>query len=393
MITISAVRCPNNARPEKAVAREFRMATFQWSSNFVTNLPKVDEQHRRLVDLINALGDHLSRDEIDESELDALFRELIDYTDYHFSEEERMMRRAGLDRRHVDRHSDSHRRFLHDIKLLKNGDGAQARDIASRTLDYLVYWLSYHILGQDQNMARQIESVNSGLDASAAFEAQERAQDAAVEPLLQTLNALLTQLFSRNQSLQELNRSLELRVDERTRALSEANARLKALSLEDALTGLSNRRHAMLQLEALWGECEVLAALMIDADNFKQVNDHHGHAAGDAVLQELAKTLKHSVRTDDLVFRLGGDEFLVLCPNTDLAGAGTVAEHLRQCVGALHVATGDGFWTSSISIGIAGRTASMQDRHELMKAADDSVYRAKRAGRNCIRSAAPAPAI
>ena len=369
------------------------MATFQWSSNFVTNLPKVDEQHRRLVDLINALGDHLSRDEIDESELDALFRELIDYTDYHFSEEERMMRRAGLDRRHVDRHSDSHRRFLHDIKLLKNGDGAQARDIASRTLDYLVHWLSYHILGQDQNMARQIESVNSGLDASAAFEAQERAQDAAVEPLLQTLNALLTQLFSRNQSLQELNRSLELRVDERTRALSEANARLKALSLEDALTGLSNRRHAMLQLEALWGECEVLAALMIDADNFKQVNDHHGHAAGDAVLQELAKTLKHSVRTDDLVFRLGGDEFLVLCPNTDLAGAGTVAEHLRQCVGALHVATGDGFWTSSISIGIAGRTASMQDRHELMKAADDSVYRAKRAGRNCIRSAAPAPAI
>ena len=366
------------------------MATFQWSSNFVTNLPKVDEQHRHLVDLINALGDHLGNDEIDESELDALFRELIDYTDYHFSEEERMMRRVGLDPRHVDRHADSHKRFLHDIELLKNGDGAQARDIASRTLDYLVHWLSYHILGQDQNMARQIEDVNSGLDPRAAFKAQEREQDAAIEPLLQTLNGLLTQLFSRNRSLQALNRSLELRVDERTRALSEANARLEALSLEDALTGLSNRRHAMMQLEALWAECQVLAALMIDADNFKQVNDRHGHAAGDSVLKELAKTLKHSVRTDDLVFRLGGDEFLVLCPNTDLAGAGKVAEHLRQCVAGLRVATGNDFWDSSISIGMAARSPSMQNHHELIKAADDSVYCAKRAGRNCIRSASTA---
>jgi len=390
MIGSSIVRCLKNARSEKNVAQEFDMATFQWSSNFVTNLPKIDEQHRHLVDLINALGDHLGRDEIDESQLDSLFRELLDYTDYHFSEEERMMRRVGLDPRHVDRHADSHRRFLHDIELLKNGDGAPPRDIASRTLDYLVHWLSYHILGQDQNMARQIDDVDSGLEPRVAFEAQEREQDAAIEPLLQTLNGLLMQLFSRNRSLQELNRSLELRVDARTRALSEANAQLEALSLEDSLTGISNRRHAMIQLETLWAECDKLAALMLDADNFKEVNDQHGHDAGDAVLREIARTLRHFVRTDDLVFRLGGDEFLVLCPNTDLAGAETIAEQLRRRVDELRVTTGAGFWNSSVSIGVAARTPTMQHYHELMKAADDSVYRAKRAGRNCIRSAAPA---
>jgi len=96
---------------------------------------------------------------------------------------------------------------------------ARRSEIASRMLDYLVHWLTYHILGQDQNMARQIASVRAGMDAAAAFAAEEREQDAAIEPLLKALNALLTQLSSRNRDLVALNRSLEERVAERTRAL------------------------------------------------------------------------------------------------------------------------------------------------------------------------------
>lgn len=367
------------------------MTTFQWNAHFVTNLVTVDEQHHHLVDLINELGDQLGRDEVNSAGLDALFQELAEYAQYHFSEEESMMRRIGLDSRHVSRHAESHRRFLHDIELLKAGDAARARDIASETLDYLVHWLSYHILGQDQNMARQIKAVLSGLDPADAFEAQEREQDAAIEPLLETLNGLLAQVISRNRALLDLNRSLGQRVAERTRALSKANDRLQALSLEDSLTGLSNRRHAMMQLDALWTEChesgKPLAALMIDADRFKTVNDSHGHAAGDTVLIELARTLKHAVRTDDLVFRLGGDEFLVLCPFTDNKGALRVAEQIAGNVSALLVPVANTTWSGSVSIGVASQTPRTQASDQLIKKADEAVYRAKSAGRNCIRLA------
>ncbi len=371
------------------------MVAFRWNSNFVTNLPAVDEQHRHLVDLINTLGDHLSRDEVNAQELDKVFRELVDYADYHFSEEEALMRRIGIDSRHIEGHTKAHRRFLHDIELLKTNGGTQVRDIASRMLDYLVHWLTYHILGQDQNMARQIEAVHSGMDAAAAFEAEEREQDAAIEALIEALNGLLAQLSSRNRELLELNRSLEQRVAERTRALSEANERLKVLSLEDSLTGLSNRRHAMMLLETLWTESfqqgTPLAALMIDADNFKAVNDTHGHDAGDTVLIELARVLKHFVRTDDLVFRLGGDEFLVLCPRTDRKGALTVAEQLGKHVADLRVPVGNETWTGSISIGVASQIPSSRAFEEMIKEADDAVYQAKAAGRNCIRFATSSP--
>jgi len=368
------------------------MPAFRWNKNFLTHLPTVDEQHRHLVDLINTLGDHLEHDEIDDQELDKLFRELVDYAGYHFSEEEAMMRQIGIDQRHIDGHVKAHRGFLHDIELLKTSGNAQSADAASRILDYLVHWLSYHILGQDQNMARQIEAVRAGMDAAAAFEAEEREKDAAIEPLINALNGLLAQLAARNRELLELNRSLEQRVAERTRALSEANDRLQALSLEDSLTGLSNRRHAMMQLETLWSESrkqnKPLAALMIDADCFKSVNDTHGHDAGDAVLIELARALEHAVRTDDLVFRLGGDEFLVLCPKTDRDGAMQVARQVERRVAELLVPVGNSVWSGSISIGVAARQPQTQAFEELIKKADDALYQAKASGRGCIRFAA-----
>ena len=126
---------------------------------------------------------------------------------------------------------------------------------------------------------------------------------------------------------------------------------------------------------------------MVDADGFKAVNDRHGHDAGDVVLCTLARELQHGVRTDDVVCRLGGDEFFVICPATDGDGARTVAEHLRETVSALRVAAGAGVWHGSISVGIGSRQPAMGGYEELIKAADQGVYAAKRAGRNCVRTA------
>jgi len=129
-----------------------------------------------------------------------------------------------------------------------------------------------------------------------------------------------------------------------------------------------------------------LVCIMIDADHFKAVNDNYGHDAGDAVLTTLAQTLQHAFRTDDVVCRLGGDEFFAICPNTDLDGGLHIAEVVRSTVAELRVPTGGEPWRGSVSMGVAARGAEMVTCDELIKAADQGVYVAKQAGKNCVKS-------
>ncbi|MDZ7753770.1 MAG: GGDEF domain-containing protein [Gammaproteobacteria bacterium] len=146
----------------------------------------------------------------------------------------------------------------------------------------------------------------------------------------------------------------------------------------------------MAQMERLWGEAVAengpLAVIMIDADDFKPVNDTFGHDAGDEVLIRVARELRHAVRSDDLVCRMGGDEFLVICPRTPLEGAEQVAANAWRRISALRVPVGDGEWRGSISAGVAVRHAGMRGVADLIKDADEAVYAAKAAGRNCVRS-------
>jgi hemerythrin len=213
-------------------------------------------------------------------------------------------------------------------------------------------------------------------------------KEGATEPLLHALNGLFHQVSLQNHKLLELNRTLEDKVTERTAELMEANRKLQEMALTDMLTGLPNRRHAMTRLALDWSESlrdgTPLACMMIDADGFKQVNDKHGHDAGDQVLRQLASHLRYCMRTDDVVCRLGGDEFLIICPRTTLEGALHAAESTRQAIAQLRVPTGDGVWLGSISVGVAVRTPDMQNPEDLIKEADQGVYIAKREGRNCV---------
>lgn len=127
--------------------------------------------------------------------------------------------------------------------------------------------------------------------------------------------------------------------------------------------------------------------MMVDADNFKQINDTQGHDAGDEVLRQLSRKLKESIRTDDVVCRLGGDEFIILCQNTPLDGAMLLAEKIRQEVSNLQVSVGNGKWIGSISIGVASRQDDMKVLEDLIKVADNGVYIAKKNGRNFVGSA------
>jgi hemerythrin len=255
-------------------------------------------------------------------------------------------------------------------------------------LEFLTHWLAYHILGSDQFMAKQMAMIKSGVRPEDAYLTHTVGNDAATDTLLSALNGLFQQVSERNHELVALNKSLEARVAERTQALTEANQRLDDLANTDLLTGLPNRRYTMLcfarEWEAAVRDGTALSCMMIDADGFKMINDTQGHDAGDVVLRALALQLRHAVRTDDIVSRLGGDEFFIICTATPLDGALKLAEKIRREVAAMRVSAGAGEWRGSISIGVATKTEQMRNLEDLMKAADQGVYAAKRNGRNCV---------
>jgi diguanylate cyclase (GGDEF)-like protein len=162
---------------------------------------------------------------------------------------------------------------------------------------------------------------------------------------------------------------------ERTQGLLE---RLDHLSHEDPLTGLANRRRWDASLEtactAARDHGSALAILLVDVDRFKTINDRHGHAGGDEALREIAGLLSSRVRADDLVARIGGDEFGVLLVGSDAVGAARIAEELRQEAHHLDAAAGGGL---SLSLGVAAATSEYAVPRHLMRRADEQLYRAK----------------
>jgi diguanylate cyclase (GGDEF)-like protein len=168
--------------------------------------------------------------------------------------------------------------------------------------------------------------------------------------------------------------------------LRERNAELQALSRTDPLTGTYNRRHMDAELARLTSSArrhgQTHAVIMFDIDYFKQVNDAEGHPGGDVVLQEFARRVKATVRTEDVVGRWGGEEFLVILPLTDLEGAIRLAERVRAVVADLPIAVGDHDRIITVSAGCAA--ASGRDVRNLVHRADAALYAAKAAGRNRV---------
>lgn len=365
------------------------MDAFQWDDYFVTNVAIVDEQHHKLVNIMNRFGELLMQaNEAPQAEVDRVFGELADYASYHFQAEETMMHAIGLDSRHVKQHCEEHARFLQDVTQMHAATTHADHASASRLLTYLTNWLAYHILGTDQTMAQLIFAVEQGKSQHDAYLSVQQSRDPATAMLLKSMTTLFHQVNDGNRALLELNQTLEARIADRTSELVGLNQQLESMALTDVLTGLPNRRHALRCFAQLWQESTrnktPLACMMIDADGFKVINDSHGHEAGDEVLRQLARCLKNSVRNDDVVCRLGGDEFLIICGQTALAGAMTSAEKLRRNVAALRVPTGTGFWQGSVSVGVAERTESLERFEDLLKLSDSSVYVAKKDGRNCV---------
>lgn len=358
---------------------------FNWNESFLVGISMVDDQHKELVDLINNVGEvALTNEQPDSEKLKTACNAMLDYTRVHFRDEESLMKSVGLASAYIQYHHRLHKSFVDEAALLADRAGDLSPDETEQMLGYLVDWLAYHILGVDQGMARQIQAVRAGQDADEVYQAEADDGQSGTEPLITALKGLFKTVSQRNLELRRLNNSLEQLVEERTAELKQANRQLQSLAVHDELTGLPNRRFAMSLLDNLWAETQKqgfnFSVLLLDADKFKQVNDTHGHAVGDDLLRFLSVALRESVRTDDTVCRVGGDEFLVICPQCAEEDAALVAEKILATDKTYRNEDHEVIWEGPVSIGFAQARSSMIKPGDMLEAADQALYIAKRQG-------------
>ena len=169
--------------------------------------------------------------------------------------------------------------------------------------------------------------------------------------------------------------------------LLEAYALLQQLATVDPLTGLENRRSLMdfseVQLKLAQRYKSFFSILLIDLDYFKKINDTYGHLIGDEILKNIAKILKESLRNVDHIGRFGGEEFIVILPNTTLKNAVLVAEKVRDAIANFVHNIEEQNIQTTVSIGIASYNSLDDDVNQILERADQALYTAKSSGRNC----------
>jgi diguanylate cyclase len=206
------------------------------------------------------------------------------------------------------------------------------------------------------------------------------------------LRKIVSELVRDAQHMRAVALDLSKRLDSSTREvglLSESLQRTQSEALLDSLTGMKNRRGLEIALEDLARDHAGLAGsalLLLDIDDFKQINDTFGHVLGDKVIRSVAHVLQASIKGRDVAARFGGDEFAVLLPQTTLAGAATLAEQIREQVarGRIHRADGResvGEVTLSVGVAVASQGEGME---ALIERADAAMHTAKRSGRNRV---------
>lgn len=364
--------------------------TFVWDQNFTTGLEAVDSQHQMLIETFNDLSEVLQHCNAtgEDAGLEQAFERMLTYAQYHFAEEELLMRSSGLDERHVRHHIQQHQQFIDQVGTMWRARAA-LQDPAQSFVGFLASWLGLHILGIDQSMARQLDSLAQGLSAEQAFAQEMQVHDQGTQALIRMVGRLYHVLSVQNAELARANALLEERVAQRTHELEQANIRLEAFARTDGLLQIANRGYFDDRLQATCASAlrrqQPLGLLLIDVDHFKRYNDHYGHPGGDAALQALAQVLQLSVcRASDLVARLGGEEFAVLAPETDAAGATALAERVRATLRERAIAHADSPVgpLMTVSIGIALAVVDQETPSAFVQRADQALYRAKHNGRD-----------
>lgn len=190
--------------------------------------------------------------------------------------------------------------------------------------------------------------------------------------------------LTRNDEISDLSESFLYFVDE----VEKREAELKKLATTDSLTSINNRRHfmelAIKEMLRIKRSKEPLVFLMLDLDNFKEVNDSYGHSAGDIVLKEFSGLGSKCLRDEDIFGRIGGEEFAVFLPRTELKAGIVVADRLRTVIENYIFKHNNQKIKCTVSIGISNSSGDQISLTELLQMADEALYKAKTAGRNKI---------
>jgi diguanylate cyclase (GGDEF)-like protein len=294
------------------------------------------------------------------------------------------------------------------MRVLIADDDPVSRHLLAATLDRLGYSLTFAADGTEALKLSQepdgprlaiLDWMMPGLDGLEVCRALRQQAGAYIYVLLLTsrtgrddrleafdaeIDDFLTKPFD-PEELRARLRAAErvLRLQEQLLRVQEA---LRHEATHDHLTGVWNRRSILDRLRGEWSRARRLATplsvALCDLDRFKSINDTHGHLVGDAVLCESARRMVGALREYDAIGRYGGEEFLLVLPGCEAAGAVTVAERVRQAVELRHLAGHQCF--VSVSVGVAAMQSDHDTVEELVQRADEALYRAKREGRNRV---------
>jgi len=205
--------------------------------------------------------------------------------------------------------------------------------------------------------------------------------------VLNRLNFIFTRY---KEHLRNANKTLEQKVKKRTKELEKSKNKLKKLALQDSLTGLYNRRYFEKIIEKLITiskrKDEDLSLVILDIDNFKRVNDNYGHDIGDLVLKKLSSVLTEMLRESDVISRIGGEEFAILLPNTNIHSAYELSNKIRIKVEEMNLGLDkENLLTFTISLGVASYSKEVDENfYSIFKRADEALYEAKNTGKNKV---------
>ena len=265
------------------------------------------------------------------------------------------------------------------------GEAEQAAGEGTAEVVHLVRSLVDLVISRTGSLTNTL--VEKKQDMKQTADALRQAQEK--ELILQLADALTTKANSIHHSVSETQRSLEETRETLLRMSSELSETRQSL-LEDALTGAQNRRgmDAILNREVARAKRTKgrLVVAMFDIDHFKQVNDTHGHDAGDSLLAHVSMIAKSVLRETDALVRYGGEEFLLILPESDLKGAEFVMDRLRIVIARAPLI----YNQKKIEVTFSGGLAQLKEDengHNLVLRADGALYEAKKAGRNCIKVA------
>ncbi|MDL2210867.1 GGDEF domain-containing protein [Desulfovibrio sp. OttesenSCG-928-O18] len=226
----------------------------------------------------------------------------------------------------------------------------------------------------------------------------------AFNSMVEQLDSALTALRHKEEELTSITQALRHEVQQKDNALvalSKSEARFRYMAEHDTLTGVLNRRSfydlAALELDIARQKQFPCNLVMLDIDHFKRFNDTYGHLEGDAALRHVTETAKAALRQEDLMGRYGGEEFVLFLPHTDLEEGKNIADRLRIAIADSPVQTKRGPVPVTVSMGLAhvppdlGKKRDVPFLEEALGLADDALYAAKKAGRNCLMIASPQP--